>query len=197
MAHSIIVLGTQLNIFSMSTKHIYNFFRYPSCILRIMNIATDLFLGKNPNCILFKMTSVRICLSSTLSTIFMTCSSSFISQYNRQLFITVFPLKISKITLVFHSSIFLRADSHPSSLLPQFRHMQPLYLFQTYLQWSSWFSDFIFCIVSTISLRATLSPASRFFYYISFHHLISLALFIHKLFHVFLPIFSLVFYNKT
>ena len=51
-----------------------------------MNIASTVpFPGINPNCILFKLTSVCICLPSTLSTIFMAFSSSFIFLYDPQL----------------------------------------------------------------------------------------------------------------
>ena len=46
----------------------------------------------------------RICLSSTLSTIFMACSSSCTPLYDPQLITLSFPLKIGTITLVFHSS---------------------------------------------------------------------------------------------
>ena len=51
-----------------------------------MNIASTVpFPGVNPNCILFKLTSVCIRLPSTLSTIFMACSSSFTFLYEPQL----------------------------------------------------------------------------------------------------------------
>ena len=62
------------------------------------------FPGINPNCISLELTCVCICPCSTLSTIFMACSSSFTHLYDLQLITSPFPLKIGTITLVFHSS---------------------------------------------------------------------------------------------
>ena len=124
------------------------------------------FPGTNPNYILLKKISVCIRLSSTLSTIFMACSSSFTPLYDPQLSfkdrhnLTNFPL--------------IRHSSTIQYTLAQFHHhLTPISPLATNISalisdGPVAFSDFIFCIASTISLRAHFSHWS--FYYISFHH---------------------------
>ena len=126
-----------------------------------MNIASTVsFPGINPNSISFKLTKVRIQLSCTLSTIFMTCSSSFAPLYYPQLITSFFPLKIGTITPVFHSSVIplpsntcwhrstitLNPISPPKTIISTLASDGPVA-----------FPNFILCIASTISLRATFS----------------------------------------
>ena len=126
-----------------------------------MNIASTVpFPGINPNCILFKLTSVCVRLSSTLQTIFTACSSSFTSLYDPQLITSPFSLKIGTITLVFHSSgISLPSNIRWHSSIVTLTPISPLatIIFTLTSDVPVTFPYFILCIASTISLRVTFS----------------------------------------
>ena len=83
-----------------------------------MNIASTVpFPGINPNYILSKLSRVHICLYSTLSTIFMACSSNFTPLYDPQLITSLFLLTIGTITLS-RSHRHNHSDTNKSSSLP-------------------------------------------------------------------------------
>ena len=108
MAHSITCFGTLSSAFFHVNKthiHLFLLLIFLFFILTVNIASTIPFLGIHPNCILFKLFSVQMCFSITLSAIFMAGSNCFTLD-DPQLITSSFPLIIGTIALLFYWSFY-------------------------------------------------------------------------------------------
>ena len=129
-----------------------------SCLLNIYRTSMVPLSVITQNSILSKPTNALICLSSTLSTIFIACSSNFTPLYAPQFITSSFPSKIGTTTLIFHlfrmpppSNIFLQSFT----ITPMPTLSLSAIISVLAFKGPAAYSGFIPLVASTISIRVT------------------------------------------